>query len=93
MRAGIHVGRVKPKEDDVYGQTVNYAARVQSALHDDGVIISDDLKREIERLLGRQQKFIQWELLENQELRGFDGRHNLWRIKTVSRRFLTMHFN
>jgi class 3 adenylate cyclase len=88
IRAGIHVGRVKPKDNDIFGQTVNFAARVQSSLLDSGVILSDDAKRDLERIHGKKQEFFGFKIREEQELKGFDGKYTLWLIERYSEGYL-----
>jgi class 3 adenylate cyclase len=88
IRAGIHVGRVKPKDNDIFGQTVNFAARVQSSLLDTGVILSDDAKRDLERIHGKKQEFFGFKIRDGQELKGFDGKYTLWLIDRVSEGYL-----
>jgi len=88
IRVGIHLGRVRPRENDVFGQTVNFAARVQGALPSAGVILSDEMKRELERIHGAQQKFFRFVIKENQEIKGFDGKFTLWTVSNFSKRYL-----
>jgi hypothetical protein len=64
-----------PKENDIFGQTVNFAARVQSSLADSGVILSDDAKRDLERIHGKKQEFFRFKMQGGQELKGFDGKY------------------
>src|SRR6185437_4262309 len=44
IRVAIHVGRVRPRQGDIYGQTVNYTAKVESYLKGKGIVLSQDAK-------------------------------------------------
>jgi class 3 adenylate cyclase len=77
-----------PKENDIFGQTVNFAARVQSSLADSGVILSDDAKRDLERIHGKKQEFFWFKMQGGQELKGFDGKYTLWLIDRFSEGYL-----
>jgi class 3 adenylate cyclase len=48
MRAGIYVGSVYIVDDDLYGKTVNYAARVVKAVAGDWIALSDAAKNDID---------------------------------------------
>jgi small GTP-binding protein len=88
IRIGIHIGRVIAKTDDVFGQTVNYAARVQSSITKHGVVLSHDVKRELDRLLGSNHRSFILSIVENVAMKGFDGPQTLWRLKSMQRDFV-----
>ena len=46
VRVGVHVGRVRPRDSNIFGQTVNFASRVQGALAGPAVIFSDEAKKD-----------------------------------------------
>ena len=52
MRIGVHVGDVIVQGDDLYGDGVNLAARLEAEAEPGGVAISQDVWRQIESKLG-----------------------------------------
>ena len=48
MRAGIHVGRIRIEEEDAFGLSVNFAARVVGAAKGAQIFVSTDAKKEID---------------------------------------------
>jgi class 3 adenylate cyclase len=66
LRAGIHVGEVTPSSDgDLYGDTVNLAARLQTAAAPGHVVASDDVRR-----LVRADPELRWAPLGTWSLKG-----------------------
>ncbi len=81
IRVGVHCGKVTLLPDgDIDGPTANYAARVQSACADDGIMVSDAAKRDVEHDLGQGQTRFAFQPVPPQELKGFAGLHTLWRL-------------
>ena len=52
LRVGIHIGDVVFEEEDIYGDGVNIAARLQEAADPGGILISDMAHRSIDAKLG-----------------------------------------
>src|SRR5258708_6202554 len=55
IRAGIHVGAVFLVDDDLYGQTVNYASRVVAATTADWIVFSDNAKTDLDLTRARSR--------------------------------------
>ncbi len=56
IRAGIHIGPMHVEEGDVFGGTVNFAARVVGAIKGAEIWLSDRAKEDIDRLGAAQHK-------------------------------------
>jgi class 3 adenylate cyclase len=56
IRAGIHIGPMHVEEGDVFGGTVNFAARVVGAVKDSEIWLSDRAKEDVDRLGAGQHK-------------------------------------
>ncbi|NTV27753.1 MAG: adenylate/guanylate cyclase domain-containing protein, partial [Methanothrix sp.] len=83
IRAGIHIGPMQVDEGDVFGDTVNFAARVIGFGGSIGKVIclSDRAKDDIERLGAAQHKQLQWEPHEKVALKGYPGTFTLWSLR------------
>jgi len=51
IRVGIHIGDVVHRENDVYGDGVNIASRIQTLARDGGICVSMDVERQIRSAL------------------------------------------
>jgi len=65
LRIGIHVGDVESRDDDIFGDTVNIAARVLSVAEPDGIALTEQVAHHLENKLDLP--------VENQGLRGLKG--------------------
>jgi len=48
LRIGLHIGDIAHEDEDVYGDGVNIAARLQEISVPDGIVISDIVRRSID---------------------------------------------
>jgi len=83
LRAGIHIGPLQIGEGDVFGRTVNFAARVVGAIQGAEIWLSEQAKADIDVLGARRHEELQWQRQDGVELKGFAGAFTLW---SVSRR-------
>jgi class 3 adenylate cyclase len=81
VRAGIHIGPMHVEEGDVFGGTVNFAARVIGAIKDAEIWLSDRAKEDIEWLGAVQHKHLRWERHDGIPMKGFPGHFTLWSMK------------
>jgi len=81
IRAGIHIGPMQVEEGDVFGGTVNFAARVVGAFKGEEICLSDRAKEDIDRLGAAQHKLLRWELHDGVAMKGFPCVFTLWSLK------------
>ncbi len=65
LRIGIHLGEVVFENDDVFGDGVNIAARIQAAAPPGGILISETVQKIIANKKDLQTKFVREEALKN----------------------------
>ena len=65
LRIGIHLGEVVFENDDVFGDGVNIAARIQSAAHPGSIFISESVNQNITNKKGIETQFVREEILKN----------------------------
>ena len=65
LRIGIHLGEVVFENDDVFGDGVNVASRIQSIAHPGSVFISEAVHNSISNKKDFQTKFVKEEKLKN----------------------------
>ncbi len=80
IRAGIHIGPMQVEEEDVFGGTVNFAARVVGAIKDAEIWMSDRAKEDIDRGGSAKFKNLKWERHDGVALKGFSGKFTLWAV-------------
>jgi class 3 adenylate cyclase len=81
IRAGIHIGPMHVEEGDVFGGTVNFAARVVGAIQGAEIWLSDQAKDDIDRLGAGKHKQLRWERHDGVAMKGFPGVFTLWSLK------------
>lgn len=78
IRAGIHIGPMSVEENDVFGGTVNFAARVVGAIKGAEIWLSDQAKKHLDSS-GAQPK-LNWEQHDGVQMKGFIGEFTLWSL-------------
>lgn len=81
IRAGIHIGPMQVEEGDVFGGTVNHAARVVGAIKGAEIWLSESAKADIDRLGAASHRRLQWERHAEVPMKGFPGTFTLWSLK------------
>lgn len=81
VRAGIHIGAMHVEENDVFGGTVNFAARVVGAINGAEIWISDRAKQDLASGGARQHRRLSWER-HQVEMKGFPGTFVLWSLRS-----------
>ena len=80
LRAGIHIGPMDVEENDVFGTTVNLAARVVGATPAAEVWLSNQAKGHLDTCGAKRHTQLNWKKHESMELKGFAERHCLWSL-------------
>ncbi|MFA7235981.1 MAG: adenylate/guanylate cyclase domain-containing protein [Phycisphaeraceae bacterium] len=80
IRAGIHIGPVTIKENEVSGRTVIVTARVAKATQNAEIWLSEQAKRDIDELGAEKHKHLQWEKHEGKKMKGISGLVTLWSL-------------
>jgi class 3 adenylate cyclase/GTPase SAR1 family protein len=80
LRAGIHIGPLQIEEGDVFGRTVNFAARVVGAIKRAEIWLSEQAKADIDVLGARRHEELHWRRHDNVRLKGFAGAFTLWSV-------------
>ena len=65
LRIGIHLGEVVFENDDMFGDGVNIAARIQAIAEPGGIYISESIYNNISNKQGIQTRFVKQEALKN----------------------------
>ena len=76
FRIGVHVGDIIIDENDIYGDGVNIAVRLEGIAAPGGISISDDAHRQI-----RGKVDITFEDLGSQSLKNIDEPMRAWRVR------------
>jgi class 3 adenylate cyclase/GTPase SAR1 family protein len=78
IRAGIHIGPMSVEENDVFGGTVNFAARVVGAIKGAEIWLSDQAKKHLDSSGAQRQ--LHWEQHDAVQMKGFIGEFTLWSL-------------
>jgi class 3 adenylate cyclase len=81
IRAGIHIGPMQVEEGDVFGGTVNFAARVGGAFKGEEICLSDGAKEDIDRLGAAEHNRLKWKRHDGMVMKGFPGTFTLWSLR------------
>ena len=81
IRAGIHIGSMTVEENDVFGGTVNFAARVVSAIKGPEIWLSDQAKGDLDSGGAKQHAQLKWKRRVGVEMKGFNGAFTLWSLE------------
>ena len=65
LRIGVHLGEVVFENDDMFGDGVNIAARIQAIAEPGGIYISESIYNNISNKQGIQTRFVKNESLKN----------------------------
>jgi WD40 repeat protein/class 3 adenylate cyclase len=84
IRAGLHIGPIQVEEGDVFGGTVNFAARVVGAIKGAEIWLSDPAKKDIEQLGAARYKRLEWERHDEVAMKGFHGAFTLWSVESAA---------
>lgn len=79
IRAGIHIGPMQVEEGDVFGGTVNFAARVVGTIKGAEIWISNRAKEDLDRSGGESSR-LKWERHDGEKMKGFSGVFTLWSL-------------
>ena len=80
LRAGIHIGSMTVEENDVFGGTVNFAARVVSAIKGPEIWLSTQAKDDLDSGGAKQHAKLKWKQQDEVEMKGFNGTFTLWSL-------------
>ncbi len=83
VRFGMHVGQARVEGQDIFGTTVNFAARVVGLIKGAEIWVSGRMKSDIEEKNDPHHARIEWEMHEDCELKGFPLRYTLWSVKNI----------
>jgi class 3 adenylate cyclase len=79
LRIGIHVGDIIIEDNDIFGDGVNIAARLEGIAEPGGICISDDAHRQIRGKIDRT-----FENMGAQSLKNIAEPMRVWRIRSIS---------
>ena len=80
IRAGIHIGLMHVEAGDVFGGTVNFAARVIDSIKDAEIWLSSRAKEDVENVGAAKHKDLVWVEHEDVTMKGFSGKFSLWAL-------------
>ncbi len=81
IRAGIHIGPTHVVGGEIFGGTVNFAARVVVNSRGPEIWLSDRAKDDIDRLGAEQYEQLGWQRHDGVAMKGFPGTFTLWSLQ------------
>jgi len=72
---------MRVESGDVFGGTVNFAARVVGAVADAEIWLSDRAKEDVERVGAGNHRRLKWERHDEVAMKGFPGKFTLWGVE------------
>jgi class 3 adenylate cyclase len=85
IRAGIHAGPMRVEENDVFGGTVNYAARVVHEIKDAEIWLSNKAKEDLGMDSAERFERLEWEEHPAVKMKDFDNAP-LWSLRKTEAR-------
>ncbi|MDI7266709.1 MAG: TIR domain-containing protein, partial [Myxococcota bacterium] len=82
IRAALHVGPVQVREEDLFGMTVNFAARVLGQAVGAEIWLSKRAKQDIDQRGAARHRALEWTKHGECALKGFRDTHTLWSVVT-----------
>src|SRR5207249_2378291 len=76
-----HVGAMQVEGNDVFGGTVNFAARVVGAIKGAEIWLSDRAKEDIVALKASRHSGLKWQQQGDVVMKGFPGKFTLWSLR------------
>jgi class 3 adenylate cyclase len=80
LRAGVHIGPMTVEENDVFGGTVNFAARVVGSIKGPEIWLSERAQEDLDSSGAKHHSKLTWERKEGIEMKGFNGTFTLWAL-------------
>jgi len=80
IRAGIHIGSMQVEKRDLFGSTINFAARVVGAIDGAEIWLSDRTKKDIDQLGAKRHRRLVWDCHDSVSMKGFPGKFRLWSL-------------
>jgi class 3 adenylate cyclase len=88
IRAVADVGSVRIRDNDAFGGTVNYAARLQGLAKGPELWVSNKVKQEIDYEKAERHTSLPWKhhkvIADEKTLKGFKGEHDVWQVLVES---------
>jgi class 3 adenylate cyclase len=88
IRVGIHIGPLRILDGDIFGTTLNFAARVLSMATGAEIWLSERVKEDIEQQNATRHRQLEWLRHNDCLLKGFPDTYTLWSVQTPQMRRL-----
>jgi len=80
IRIGIHIGSLLIRDNDAFGNNVDFASRIVNSIEGAGVRISDHAKKDIDLLRAVRHVNLKWNRIEGIKMKNFPEKHILWSL-------------